>query len=109
LRASAAIDQLTFNRALPIVTAATETDTIDAIKMATCAVAEELQTQSGESGSGVIQSETVGRHSVTYVQGSVRSLEQRQSNAAKLYLGSTGLMFRGFADDEYGSVLDEDE
>lgn len=106
LRASAVIDQLTFDRAAPVITAATDTDTIDKIKMATCAVAEELQTQAGESG--VVQSETVGRHSVTYVTGSVRSFEQRQSDAARLYLGRSGLMYRGFAAGEYGSAVDAD-
>jgi hypothetical protein len=102
LRASAVIDQITFNRAGPVVTAGTDTDTIDLIQMAACAVAEELQTQSSESANGVIQSESVGRHSVTYAQGSVQSKRMRQSEAAQLYLGSTGLMFRGFTADEWG-------
>lgn len=102
LRASAVIDQITFNRAGAVITAATDTDKITQIKMATCAVAEELQTQSGEAANGVIHSESVGRHSVTYAQGSVQSKRMRQVEAAQLYLGNTGLMFRGFTADEWG-------
>jgi hypothetical protein len=102
LRASEVIDQITFARAATVVSTATDTDTIDLIKKATCAVAEELQTQSGESANGVIQSESVGRHSVTYAAGSVHSQALRQLEAAQLYLASTGLMFRGFTSDEWG-------
>ena len=42
LRASLMIDRLTFTRAAPVITANTDTATIDLIKMATCAVAEVL-------------------------------------------------------------------
>ena len=99
LRASATIDNLTFERA------AAETDVarIDKIKMATCAVAEELQRQDQAGGADGIQSESVGVNSVTYSANSSKQLtnETRQSKAAKLYLSSTGLMFRGFANGEY--------
>jgi hypothetical protein len=105
LRASAVIDQITFNRAAPVVTADTDADTIDLIKKATCAVADELNAQASESSTGVVQSESVGRHRVTYVTGSVRTQASRQSDAARLYLGSTGLMYRGFASGEYGGSL----
>ena len=101
LRASATIDNLTFNRA------ATETDvtTIDKIKMSTCAVAEELQKEDLADGVDGIQSESVGSNSVTYAENSGKRLtnEMKQSKAAKLYLSSTGLMFRGFASGEYSS------
>lgn len=105
LRASATIDNLTFDRAAPIVTVATDTATIDKIKMATCAVAEELQKQDQAGGADGIQSESVGVNSVTYSANSSKQLtnETRQSKAAKLYLASTGLMFRGFANGEYSS------
>jgi len=111
LRASAVIDQQTFQRAAPVVTAATDTATIDLIQMATCAVAEELQAITASGGADGIESERVGAHSVTYAKNSSqrRTTNQRLADAAKLYLGSTGLMFRGFADGEYGGVLDEDE
>lgn len=105
LRASATIDNLTFDRAAPIVTAAAETATIDKIKMATCAVAEELQKQDQADGADGIQSESVGSYSVSYAENSGKRLtnETKQSKAAKLYLSSTGLMFRGFANGEYSS------
>jgi hypothetical protein len=104
LRASATIDNLTFNRA------ATETDvtTIDKIKMATCALAEELQKEDLADGIDGIQSESIGSNSVTYAENSGKRLtnETKQSKAAKLYLSSTGLMFRGFASGEYSGDID---
>jgi hypothetical protein len=108
LRASVIIDQLTFNRAAAIVTAATDTATIDLIKMATCAVAEEYQAVEQDGGADGIVSESVGSHSVTYADSASkrRTIMQRYSDAAKLYLGSTGLMFRGFRSGEYGGTLD---
>jgi len=105
VRASAVIDRLTFNRAAAIILADDDADLVDLIQMATCAVADELQLETGETGAGIVQSESVGRHSVTYVAGSVRTMEDRQARAAAFYLGSTGLMFRGFASDEYGGTL----
>ncbi len=111
LRASAVIDQITFNRAGPVVTAGTETDTIDLIKMATCAVAEEYQAIEDSGSADGIQSESVGSHSVTYAENSKqrRTATARLAEAAKLYLGSTELMYRGFAEGEYGTDVDEDE
>ena len=103
LRASAQIDNITFRRAGPVVTAATDTATIDLIKMATCAVAEELQAQDlGTSGNG-IQSESVGSNSVSYTAGSVLTFDQKIQRAARTYLGLTGLMYKGFADGEYSA------
>jgi hypothetical protein len=91
-RASAWIDRLTYDRAADVVEAETDTDTIKAVQMATCAVAEELQRQ--EQG-GQVQSERVGQHQVTYVTGPVLSDAQRIRQAARLYLASTGLMYGG--------------
>lgn len=108
LRASATIDRLTFNRAAAIITADTDATKVTAIKMATCAVAETLQSQAG-TPDGTIASESVGRHSVTYVEGSTKSKERAQSDAANLYLASTGLMYRGFYAGEYsGTTASED-
>lgn len=105
LRASAYLDRLTFDRA------ADDTDNTTAIKMATCAVAEEVQTIEQEGSTGGIQSEKVGSHSVTYSQNSIkqRSSTKRLEEAARLYLASTFLMFKGFNDSEYGSWWDTDE
>jgi hypothetical protein len=104
LRASAQIDALTFDRTAPVVTAATDTATIDKIKMACCAVAEELQVQdaAGDSAGG-IQSESIGSNSVSYAVGALATLthDQKLQRVARLYLGNTGLMFRGFASGEY--------
>ena len=102
LRASATIDQLTYNRVASVVTDGTDTDTIALIVMATCAVAEELQNEDIDGGSDGIQSESVGSTSVTYNAHSNKQLsnEAKQSKAAKLYLGLTGLMYRGFNADE---------
>jgi hypothetical protein len=85
LRASEKIDELTFGRA------ATDTTNTDAIQMATCAVAEEIQKL--DAAGGAVQSERQGNYSVTYL--SQLSEDARLLKAAKTYLGSTGLMFRG--------------
>lgn len=105
LRASAYIDRMTFNRA------ASDTDNAVAIKNAVCAVAEKLQTIEQEGSTGGIQSERVGSHSVTYAQNSLKQMStiKRLEEAARLYLASTFLMFKGFNDDEYGSWWDTDE
>ena len=108
LRASSAIDGMTFDRTAPVITANTDTATIDKIKMATCSVAEEIQKQeqAGGDGSIGIQSETIGSNSVTYAANSLANLnaDQRLTRAAKLYLSNTGLMYRGFSDGEYGDA-----
>ncbi len=97
LRASVVIDQVTYGRAAPVIAAGEDADAIEKIKLATCAVAEELQSQ---SQGGQIQSERVGQHSVTYNVGQATSEKHRLSEAAKLYLWSTDLMYRGFNADE---------
>lgn len=100
LRASEVIDELTYDRAAPVVEAGTAAETIAKIVLATCAVAEEIQRAEGEGGR-MVQSEKVGSHSVTYATS--ESSAHRQSSAAKRYLWSTGLMYRGFAAEEYGA------
>ena len=97
LDASMLLDTYTFERIPAVVEANTDTNLIFKIRMATCAIAEELldvQTSGEERGS--IVSETVGGHSVTYAQGGGRSDAQRYYDIAVTYLGSTGLMYRGF-------------
>jgi len=99
-KASAWIDQLTFGRAFDIVDAGTDTDTIEKIKLATCAIAEVLLNKEGEQRS--ISSESVGGHSVSYVtsEEDKQGYDHKMRNVAKLYLNDTGLMFRGFNEDE---------
>ena len=103
-RASEWIDRLTFGRA------ASDTDNTTAIKKAMCAVADELYIIEQDGGGDGIQSESIGSSSVTYAENSARRMvkEQRLKNAAKIYLGSTGLMYPGFESGEYGSGVDED-
>jgi len=102
LRASEIVDQITYNRAAAIVTAATDTTTIAAIQNAACAIAEQYQLNE-ESVGGGIQSETVGRHSVTYGPNSWMSLpdSEKLTHVARKYLVSTGLMYAGFLEGEY--------
>lgn len=111
LRASAYIDQITFNRAAAIITADTPTETVDAIKMATCAVAEDLQRWGGSTTDGGVQSESVGSHSVSYVKGAAATLSgiEKLARTAALYLNSTELMYKGFASGEYGGTLLDEE
>jgi hypothetical protein len=108
LRASAQIDQITFQRAAPIITAATDTATIALIKNATCAIAEEIQIQEASGNTDGVQSESVGGYSVSYSVGAkaLMTLQERVSRAAALYLAQTGLMFGGFYTGEYGTCLD---
>lgn len=95
MRASVLIDQVTFGRAVAVVAAGTDTDTVDKIKMAVCAVAEMLHKD--ESEGGEIQSEQVGNHSVTYVKGPARSLISRTREEARPWLWDTYLMYGGLS------------
>lgn len=96
LRASAKIDQVTFDRAAPVITANTDAALVDKIQMATCAIAEDLQIIANGEGVG-IQEESTGNHSVKYAAGSIKTLtpDERLEDTAREYLGNTGLMFRG--------------
>lgn len=102
-RATQVVDLITFNRA----TAETDTAVIDKIKMAMCEVAEAMQTVEAGGADG-ITSESIGSYSVSYAAGSSRSLPamDKYINAARLWLGNTELLYRGFATDEYGSNAD---
>ena len=97
LRASSVIDQVTYDRAAGIVTAGTDTTTINKIKMATCAVAETVQRL--EASGGAVTSERIGSHSVSYA--AAKSERAQIVEAAKPYLWNTGLMYQGFAEGEY--------
>lgn len=91
LRASQHVDALTFDRAGAVIEANEDAALIDRIKMATCAVADTLYEL--EQAGGAVQSERVGNVSVTYVN--QQSEAARIAGAAKLHLGTTGLMYRG--------------
>jgi len=100
LQASAVIDRITFLRAA----AETDVDNINAIKMAMCAVAEELQTQQANNSADGVASESQGQYSVSYAANSNRTKSNigKQTDVAKLWLEGTGLMFAGFNSGEYG-------
>lgn len=92
-RASVYIDRLTMNRAR-------EYTADDAVKKATCAVAEQYMLIANARTSianGEIASESVGSHSVSYRSGveTAASLEAGLYNIAAGYLASTGLLYRG--------------
>jgi len=103
-RASEIIDRLTYRRTAAIIEAETESDLITAIKLATCAVADEYQKteQRAAEGGGVIASERQGQYAVSYVeaQDAKLSADARYLNAAKLYLGQITLLYAGFYEDE---------
>ena len=109
LRASAVIDRLTFNRADAIITADEVAADVTGIKMATCAVADELFNQSQADSDKAIKGESVGGHSVSYVDNTdlKRTQMEKQREAAKLWMASTRLMFPGFYTGEYGGSLDD--
>lgn len=110
LRASAQIDQVTFNRAGVVIAAATDTATIDKIKMATCAIAEEIKISDDAGGVDALTSESIGNYSVSYGVASSKSMtvKDKISTAAQTYLWSTNLMYLGFADNEYGGMSNAD-
>lgn len=99
LKASALIDMLTSNRVAAIITAGTDTDLIQTIKLAVCSVMDEQQKI--DNVGGVVVSESVGSHSVSY--GAQKSERERLTAAAKVFLSETGLLFRGFYADEYST------
>jgi hypothetical protein len=102
VRASKHIDALTFGRAAAIITADTDTDKIDALKMATCAIADELQKDETTGGRDNVTSEKVGNVSVSYGAGGqmTKTLGQKIADAATLWLWETDLMYRGLNADE---------
>lgn len=89
--ASAHLDALTSGRAA-------ENSTMEAIKMAVCAMADVLQSaQSAAGGAAGIASEKTGSYSVSYQspEAVARATESGLRSAAHRYLAETGLLFRG--------------
>lgn len=109
LRASKYLDRLTFNRVADIVEADEDEDEVDAIKNATCAIVDELYNQSQADSDKAIKGESVGGHSVSYVDNTdlKRTQLEKIREAAKLWMSSTRLMFPGFYTGEYGGSLDD--
>lgn len=90
-RASEYIDRMTFSRITPDIMAA---DTAVALKIQSCccAVAEADYSYSSSSGKSA---EKVGSYSVTYSEKTPESQEATRSRLVEMYLGDTGLTFRG--------------
>lgn len=104
-RASVMVSYLAFNRTNEIIEKDEDADLVEAIKFATCAVAEEMLEI--DSSPQQIRREQVGSHSVSYAQTSHQMLpnQQRYLLAAKQYLVRTGLLYRGFRAGEYRGVV----
>ena len=64
---------------------------IEEVEKATCAVAEKIQAQESKAE---VTSESVGSYSVTY-KTSTTTYDQELVKLLKLYLGNTGLLYRG--------------
>ena len=111
LRASTFLDYYTQGRA-------SKNSTLDALKMACCAIAEQYQaietaqalaqkslfTALNSAGSGELQSQTVGGWSKTYRSGgesaaqaisASQTSKEALSAVAQQYLATTGLLYRG--------------
>ena len=105
VKAGAFIDYVTFDRVASLMSLTSpspkEAALIFRIKMAVCSVAEQ-QKKLSESGGGLISSESVGSHSVSYTSASTdrKVREADMTYAASMYLAHTGLMYRGINEDE---------
>lgn len=86
--ASAYIDRITHGNASGNIT--------DAVKDATCAVAEVVAKQAHDEES-TVSGESVGNHSRSYTKVSVsrEEREREKLQMAELYLSRTGLLYRG--------------
>lgn len=84
-RATAEIDRMTFNRARTATG-----DNLTAVKLAECAVIDELNYQ-GTGGAGDVTSESNDGISRSYASGVAKSARQRINAAADTYLINTGL------------------
>lgn len=84
-RACIEVENLTFGRANSV----TDEDTVERVKMAECAVVDELT----RTENGVIVSASNDGYSETYQAN--RTAKQRLRDAALRYLALTGLMYQG--------------
>jgi|SRR5271157_3340686 len=104
------IDRLTYQRALPVITAAVDTNCMLAIKYACCAIAEELQRQSLLNTEDNVKSESQGEYSVSYgdTAQNAKSNQTKLIRAAKVWLDGTFLLYPGFNHGEYGTGWDQE-
>jgi hypothetical protein len=93
VRASYMVNTHTFGKAETVIEEDTDTEKIEAVKMAVCAVAEVLKAHAtGQQAQ--ISSESVGGHSVSYAVNANKTESQKCLGAMKPYLISTGLLSR---------------
>ena len=86
--AAACLEELTLGRTAGDLAP----ELLERCRMALCAVAEDYKSEREHAG-GVVASETVGSWSRTYTQAG--SPAGRRRDAAWMWLGNTGLMYRG--------------
>lgn len=88
VRASKVIERHTFSRIEEVT---------EAIKSCCCELAESLQAEQDADGQGGKTSESVGSYSVSYAPAADRRRESQQehSRILRLWLGDTGLLYRG--------------
>jgi hypothetical protein len=96
LSASAIIDLITYDRAAEVIEDNDDADLVNKVKLAVCTVAETYQ-RYYVNEEKEISSESVGGHSVSYIttKEMERTRDKRYVDAAKIYLGNTGLMYMG--------------
>lgn len=89
VKASAYLDRVTFNRLAGV----TDTATLELAKLACCAAADAMLANEA----GGVASESNDGISVTYVEGSgpAKADGKRLREAVGLFLGGTGLLYRG--------------
>jgi len=106
MKASAALDEMTFGRA----EAETVGATVEKIKKAMCAIAEEMNRQEQSDNLDGIASESQGQYSISYNANSSRmkSSQTKIEQAARVWLANTYLLFAGFNSGEYGGVSDSE-
>ena len=85
-KASDYIDYITFDRAK------TYKDTENRLKKCCCALADEMKKSDNISGKS---SESIGSYSVSFSDTSDEALRKRLAKICAIYIGSTGLMYRG--------------
>ena len=84
--ASDYIDYITLDNAK------TYTDSEDRLKKCCCALADEIKKSEITVG---ISSESIGSYSVSYAESKQADIQRRYANICCMYIGSTGLMYRG--------------
>ena len=96
LRATKYINKLAFNRIDFENIDALGEETEENIKLAVCATIEILHKHMN-NGNRVISSEKVGDNSITYAVANEASVSKEKEiyKEVKLYLGNTGLLYRG--------------